>query len=290
MNQICTNNLTVACRSLEELWLHVIYKCNLNCRHCLFNCSPADDGPGNLTLDKCREYVSLAEKQGLKAVYITGGEPLLWPELRDFLAWYYSREVVLPLTILTNGTLIDRDTADYFSKYASQGLNLRISLECYTRETNDDYRGDGSFTRAAAGIRNLNDCGIRPWIAYVNKSGGTLDCSGSQQLEADFKTRLGQDHGLEIAGLKIIAAYSKGRFAGSVNHESCSEKVIERITTVQCNYGVAVSKSGTYPCPILVDVPDAKLNIGLDDIIGSSFSLNYNFCASCFATGTRCGQ
>ncbi len=244
-----------------------------------------------MTFEECRDYVTTAISRGVKAVYLTGGEPLLWSGLRDFLSWYYSLDTVLPLTILTNGTLIGTELAGYFKKFTSQGLTLRISLECYTRENNDDYRGTGSFVRALQGIKNLNEQGIRPWIAYVNKSGGSLDCSGTTQLEEDFRSRLGREHGLEIAGLKIIAAYGKGRFTGEVDYPVVStDRISSGMTAVQCSYGIAISKNGTYPCPVLVDVPEAKLPYSLRDVVGASFTLDFDFCSSCFATGTRCGQ
>lgn len=237
---------TITSRRLDELWLHVLYTCNLKCRHCLF-----------------------------------GGE---------FLTWYYNLEQVLPLTILTNGTLVDIEKARLFSNFTSQGLNLRVSLECYTQQNHEEYRGTGSFERAIQGIKNLNDLGIRPWVAYVNKSGGCVDGLGAQKLETDFRQRLGEEYGLEIAGLKIIAAYSKGRFAGRVDVRVGPEKVAERIKSVQCNYGVAISKDGVFPCPILVDVPQAKLSGTLQEALSKAFSLDYEFCSSCFATGTCCGQ
>ena len=245
---------------------------------------------GYISLAKCREYIFEAMEQGVEAIYITGGEPLLWPWLPDFLDWYYGLDRVLPLTILTNGTLIDKKQAEYLSKYTSRGLCLRVSLECYTCENHEKYRGQGSFQRAVQGIKNLNYFGVRPWVAFVNKSGGSVDCSGVLELERDFKQRLLEDHGLDIAGLKVIAAYSKGRFAGAVNLPEIFELDVEKISQVQCTYGVAVSGDGVFPCPVLVDVPEARLADSLKNVIGQPVSLIKSVCASCFATGTTCGQ
>lgn len=281
---------TITSRRLDELWLHVLYTCNLKCRHCLFGCSPEMGRTGELTLAECQEYVQTALDTGVKVIYLTGGEPLLWSNVREFLTWYYDLEKVLPLTILTNGTLIDQEQARFFSNFTSQGLNLRVSLECYTQQNHEEYRGTGSFGRALQGIKNLNGFGIRPWVAYVNKSGGCVDGLGAQMLETDFRQRLGEEYGLEIAGLKIIAAYSKGRFANQVDFLVGPEKVAERINSVQCNYGVAISKDGVFPCPILVDVPQAKLSYTLQAALIKPFNLDYEFCKSCFATGTCCGQ
>jgi len=206
-----------------------------------------------------------------------------------FYYWYYGQDRVAPLTILTNGTLIDKGKALFFSKYSSRGLNLRVSLECYTERTHDQYRGEGSFKGAINGIKHLNAKGIFPWVGFVNKSGGDLETGATSQLEQDFMERLKYDFDAKIAGLKIIAAYSKGRFCGRVEHHVCPEQLFWRLNSVQCNYTLAASKEGIYPCPILVDVPEAKIAEQLAEAAAKDLFLNYASCNSCFATGTSCG-
>lgn len=284
------NDIQITRRVLDELWLHVSSRCNLVCEHCLFACSPNQNEPGTLTLDECKTYINQSLNQGVKAIYITGGEPMLWPYLLDFLSWYYSLDNKVHLTILTNGTLITSKLATEFSKYTPQNLTLRISLECYTTETHEQYRGIGSFTKALQGIKYLNSVSIKPWIAYVNKSGGNIDPIQVKSLEDEFHQRLFEEHSIEIAGLKVIGAYSKGRFAEKPIPTICAQQVNDRKESVQCTYGVAISKLGITPCPILVDKPEAVLNNSFSELIGDTFSINYNFCTSCFATGTSCGQ
>lgn len=45
------------------------------------------------------------------------------------------------------------------------------------------FRGAGSFTKTIKGIKCLNPFGVRPWIAYVNKSGGSIDCYATKNLK-----------------------------------------------------------------------------------------------------------
>lgn len=288
MQQANVFPIKVTRKEFKELWLHVTYRCNLQCSHCLFSCSPTNS-MGELSLEDCQTYVLKAMDQGVKALYLTGGEPLGWLWLSDFLKWYYDLESVLPLTILTNGTQISSELATLFRAYVLQGLNLRISMECYTQANHEQVRGQGSFAKVLQGIRTLNSCGTRPLIAYVNKSGGDLGLEETIKLESDFSERLKLDFGLEIKGLKIIAAYGKGRFADSVHPEASREQVALRLETVQCSYGVAVSKGGVFPCPIMVDVPEAVVLETKAGLVGQSFELNCDFCLSCFATGSCCG-
>ena len=288
---ICMNSdlKKVDGREFSEFWLHLLYNCNLSCNHCLFSCSSEREGESVLTFGECRDYTNAALALGIDSVYLTGGEPLMWPDLEDFVTWYYEQNRVVPLTILTNGTLIDRGKANFFSQYSSRGLNIRVSLECYTESTHDQYRGDRSFQGAVKGIKHLNSNGIFPWIAFVNKSGGDLETGSASELEQNFRERLKHDFEAQIAGLKIIAAYSKGRFRGRVEHQICPEQLSCRLNSVQCNYTLAASKEGIYPCPILVDVPEAKMAEQLAEAAAKDLFLNYASCNSCFATGTSCG-
>lgn len=275
-------------KEFKELWLHVTYRCNLTCKHCLFSCSPTNN-LGELTLSESQTYVLKGMDQGVKALYITGGEPLIWPLISDLLQWYYALESYLPLTILTNGTQITPDLAKLFQGYVIKGLDIRISMECYSQANHEAFRGEGSFDQVIHGIRTLNNFGIRPMIAFVNKSGGDLCSLDQNKLEAEFQDRLKADFGLKIKGLKIIAAYGKGRFTGLVHPVVSSEQIRLRLESVQCAYGVAVSKGGVYPCPIMVDVPESVLLDTKSGFVGQSFELNYDFCLSCFATGSCCG-
>lgn len=288
-------NLTNTCNKLEEIWLHAIFECNLACNHCLFSCSPDKAGLGYLNQGDAEEAVRDGIREGARAVYVTGGEPLLWPHLRSFIKWFYDQKSLATLTILTNGTLVDTEWAKFFSRFP--GLQLRISMECYTSEEHEKYRGQGSYLKAVQGMKNLNACGILPWVAYVNKSGQLTDPKAASSLEEDFVVNLAEQHGLKIAGLKIIGAYFKGRLEGQIpvtpleGSKACGEEAVrEKLQSAQCSFGVAVSREGVFPCPVMVDLPGARLNSRVRQSVRKPFSVNYIECNCCFTTGSTCGQ
>ncbi len=98
----------------------------------------------------------------------------------------------MPLTILTNGTLFDEVWAQNLGRYSQLGLQLRISLECYTESTNDEWRGANSFKKVIQGVKLLNAQKIKPWIAYTSKSGGDVPANQAAELECDFKANLSE--------------------------------------------------------------------------------------------------
>ncbi len=72
-------------REFSEFWLHLLYNCNLSCNHCLFSCSSEREGENVLTLEECRDYTVAALDLGIDSIYLTGGEPLMWSALEDFI-------------------------------------------------------------------------------------------------------------------------------------------------------------------------------------------------------------
>src|SRR5689334_21258402 len=110
-------------QALDEFWLHVNFPCNLACTHCLFSCNPQYTGIPDLTLAQARDYAGEAMGLGAMRLFITGGEPLMWKPLRQFLGWFYGQAGELPaLTIFTNGTIISGPWAELFARHAARGL------------------------------------------------------------------------------------------------------------------------------------------------------------------------
>ena len=106
------------------IW-NLIRRCNLCCEHCYS--IPADrDFPGELptaevfsTLDDLRTF-------GVPALILSGGEPLLRPDLFEIAA--RAKEIGIPyIGLSTNGTLIDAPMAD---RIAAAGFDyVGISLD-----------------------------------------------------------------------------------------------------------------------------------------------------------------
>ncbi|MFA5809320.1 MAG: radical SAM protein [Thermoleophilia bacterium] len=141
--------------SLRYLLLHITDRCNLKCRHCFLG----EGGSRELSLP---EVVAIADQfetmQGLRLL-ISGGEPLLhrsfW-EVNDYL-----RRKDLRVVLLTNGTLIDEETARRLS-----AQEVQISLDGM-REAHDHLRGWGSFERSVAAIRHLTAAGVEVSVATM---------------------------------------------------------------------------------------------------------------------------
>jgi len=58
--------------------------CNFNCKHCAI-ARFKEPGMGKLTVKDVKRIADQADKMGLVAICISGGEPLIFPDLEDIV-------------------------------------------------------------------------------------------------------------------------------------------------------------------------------------------------------------
>ena len=141
--------------SLRYLELQLLHQCNLRCRHCYLG----PPRPERLTLGEALGISREFSQRGGLRLLISGGEPLLYPELPRYLS--ETRGLSVRRILLTNGTLITRQNIT--------GLELeeiQVSLDGW-RQGHEKLRGPGTFDRAIRGIRIARDAGIPVSIATM---------------------------------------------------------------------------------------------------------------------------
>lgn len=130
--------------------------CNLSCIHCR---ASADRGPFEGELDT-RAALSLLDQiseTGNPIVILTGGEPLLRPDIFEIAA--YGTGKGLRMVMAPNGTLITRENA---VQMAQAGIKrISISLDGASRQSHDRFRGvTGAYDGALNGITWAKAAGI----------------------------------------------------------------------------------------------------------------------------------
>jgi MoaA/NifB/PqqE/SkfB family radical SAM enzyme/SAM-dependent methyltransferase len=149
---------------LREVWLHVTDRCNLACRHCLVSSGPA--GERGLDTEAISSIIRQARELGADTFYLTGGEPLVRPDIMELLRLITVEHGAIAV-VLTNGTLLDEELAGRLSRLPSGRLFLQVSLDGSCAERNDALRTKGSFERAVRGIRAARAAGLHVTIATV---------------------------------------------------------------------------------------------------------------------------
>jgi len=116
-----------------KLRICVTDKCNFNCTYC------GSGGEGKLSDGYSLSYeerisiISKLHEIGIDSYRITGGEPLLYPELYKLLDDLQNHESLNKITIVTNGSLINDKFVNYIKK--SKIKSVTISLDALDKET-----------------------------------------------------------------------------------------------------------------------------------------------------------
>lgn len=123
--------------------------CNLKCVHC-YTDSDNLKYSGELTTDDGKKLIDDLASFGIPSLLFSGGEPLMRKDLLQLIEYAAEKEIRPVLS--TNGTLIDRKTAQNLKDAGI--VYVGISLDG-TEEVNDEFRGvKGAFSRAMKGFEN----------------------------------------------------------------------------------------------------------------------------------------
>ena len=148
---------------LTQLYFYLTEGCNLACRHCWL--APRYVGSGDpgqvLPVELFERAIAEARPLGLERVKLTGGEPLLHPEIHKLLE--IVRREGLGVVIETNGVLCTPEIAAAIACIPNR--SVAVSLDGARAETHEWVRNvPGSFEAACQGIRNLVAAGVSPQI------------------------------------------------------------------------------------------------------------------------------
>lgn len=280
---------TLDLQSLDTLWLQVTGTlCNLACLHCFISCGPKNDSHDLMDLETVFDALDWARDYGVREYYFTGGEPFLHPDIREMIARTLEQG---PLSILTNGMLIDEEMAGWLaekfetSKYS---LDLRVSLDGTTPEENDALRGRGTFEKIISSIELLWEHGINPVITVTTchaESGGE---EGRRKFYEFVRSR-----GISKPRLKFLAPFKMGReerrAGGYEEHERLVEGDLGESdgSHLQCSSCRMVTSEGVFPCPILIEEEDARMGDTLEEGM-ESIDLDHPACYTCHVEGVTC--
>ena len=138
-------------RMSKRLWFYANYHCNLSCSYCLTESSPSSPKrifPSKQMIELTKEAADL----GFESIGITGGEPFLLPDLVDTLHGILD---ILPVTLLTNGTLFHDKRISELRSLSGKEFRMQISLDYATPQENDAMRAQGNFEKVIQAIPKL---------------------------------------------------------------------------------------------------------------------------------------
>ena len=185
---------------LQLASVHLTQACNLRCRYCLY--SSGRPLPNELTTTEFYSLMDSLNALNVEQVMFIGGEPLMRADIFDIAS--YGKSLGLSISLLTNGTLIDRHASARIRKYFDGGV--QVSLDGFQQE-NDRMRGDGTFEKVVEAIQLLLadevDVAVSSTLSDVNV--GRLD---------DF-LRFLMDLGVPSFNVTNLLDYGRGKSASA---------------------------------------------------------------------------
>jgi len=131
-------------------------RCNLTCKHC-YAWSADHAYPGELSTEETLRVLDDLRAAGVPALVLSGGEPLLRPDL-DAIA-SRAKAIGFHVGLSTNGTLIDAPRVRAFARVGYDYVGISIDGR---RATHDRFRRRiGAFDASLAGMRLARDAGLR---------------------------------------------------------------------------------------------------------------------------------
>ncbi|MFH1727255.1 MAG: SynChlorMet cassette radical SAM/SPASM protein ScmF [Pseudomonadota bacterium] len=149
--------------NLNTLYFYLTEGCNLRCRHCWIapKYEEGEKKYTSLNLDTFKHIIKQAKPLGLRSVKLTGGEPLIHPEIDKIIN--HIKEQDLGFTMETNGVSVTEPLAKKIRQLKRPFVS--VSLDGAKAETNEWVRGvKGCFDKSVEGIKILVKENLNPQI------------------------------------------------------------------------------------------------------------------------------
>ncbi len=147
-------------RKIDYLRISLTPKCNFKCFYCRpqGDCLPGDY-PAPLKRGEIEKIVKVAAGSGITKIRLTGGEPLLKPDLLPIIRFIADTEGIEDIALTTNGFFLAKKAA----ALKKAGLNrVNISLDSLNEERFREITGGGRLSKIKAGIDAATREGLTP--------------------------------------------------------------------------------------------------------------------------------
>ncbi|MEM2989245.1 MAG: GTP 3',8-cyclase MoaA [Candidatus Bathyarchaeia archaeon] len=199
-------------RPVMGIRIALTQRCNLRCIYCH---REGEQGEGaEMAPEEISEIVRLASGFGIRAVKLTGGEPLLRDDIVEIVGGIKRGAPVGDLSMTTNGTLL----AEFARDLRASGLDrVNVSLDTldrgtYERITGSDRLGDvlsGIEAAVGAGLspvklnmvvmKGINDEEVWSMVDFAKGIGAVLQLI---ELEALFNDEVYEKHHADLLGVE----------------------------------------------------------------------------------------
>lgn len=207
--------------------------CNMTCRHCHVDAGPDrhDEVMDRATVDAC---LAALDQTTAHTVDLTGGAPELNPQF----------EYLVEACVARGKHVIDRCNLTILRAprfrhlpawLAERGVEVVCSLPHPRARNTDAQRGDGTFEKSIAALRDLNAVGYgqgdpKRRLTLMSNPAGAFLAGDQAPMERQWKASLKREHGIDFDRLICLNNMPISRFLEWLEETGNTEAYLQRLT------------------------------------------------------------
>ncbi|OPL08706.1 MAG: cyclic pyranopterin phosphate synthase MoaA [delta proteobacterium ML8_F1] len=243
-------------RNINYLRISVTDRCNLRCKYCM-----PEKGVEKIAREDILSYeeidkiVGVMARLGVDKIRLTGGEPLVRPDIVTLVKKIRSHPQIREITMTTNGIYLEEMAEDL----KKAGLNrVNISLDTLNPQGYREMTRGGDLKKALKGIQAARQAGLTPIKINV------VLINGFNDGEIEDFVAMTRDEAVDVRFIELmpigeVANWSKSHFISN-------EEVLRRVPGLVPVKGDDPSSPATY-----YRLPRGKGKVGLISPISCKF-------------------
>jgi cyclic pyranopterin phosphate synthase len=248
-------------RQIYYLRISVTDRCNLRCIYCSVGSVPHLPRSEILSYEEIQRIVHAAASMGISKVRITGGEPLLRPNLDELVRMLSRIEGIDDISLTSNGTLLSK----YAVELKEAGLKrVNVSLDTLREDRFKRITGMDKLEEVLSGIEASYGAGLCP--VKIN----TVVLRGINEDEVTDLAQMSISQGWHVRFIEFMPfGIPKTEALGTVSAQEIRER-IQHLGKLEPYTG----KTGYGPARYY-QLPEARGTIGFIS------TMTEHFCHSC---------
>ena len=248
-------------REIDYLRISVTDNCNLRCIYCMEEDEKHFiESDNKLSDEEILKIVKASSSLGIKKIRITGGEPLVRPNITKLIGEINKIPGIEEIYMTTNGVLL----ADKLDDLVSNGLSgVNISLDSLSEETFNKITRFGGFRKVMNAIDKAIELGIKVKLNTV-----IVDDINSDEV-MDF-VKLTLDKPIDVRFIELMPIG-----IGKVHKGLSNEKIRELIDQEFDNYEELLRDDKSGPAKY-IKLKGAKGRVGFISAISNCFCEDCN--------------
>ncbi|MFC2072430.1 GTP 3',8-cyclase MoaA [Chloroflexota bacterium] len=204
-------------RQINYLRISVTDHCNLSCVYCSVGSVPHLPRSEVLSYEEIYRLVKIAASMGINKVRLTGGEPLLRPDLSKLVRMLSQIESIDDIALTSNGILLDK----YAIELKEAGLKrVNVSLDTLKEDRFKRITGQDKLREVLSGIEAASLAGLEPVKINMVVLRGIND-----DETIDF-ARMSTDEGWDVRFIEFMPfGTSEAEAFGTVSTQEIQERI-----------------------------------------------------------------